>query len=127
MTRVDEDEIRELVERWAHAVRAKDLAGAIAHHADDIVMFDAPMPLQLSGLDAYRDSWVPFFAQSPGGPGAFDLTELQVTAGESVAYCHAIVNIRDSQVRLTVGLRKEDGDWVVAHEHHSYPIALDQD
>ncbi len=127
MTRNDEAEIRELVERWAQAVRAKDLAGAIAHHADDIVMFDAPMPLQLIGLDAYRDSWEPFFTQSPGGPGAFDLTELKVTAGESVAYCHAIVNIRDSQVRLTVGLRKEDGDWVVAHEHHSYPIALDLD
>jgi len=24
-------------------------------------------------------------------------------------------------LRLTLGLRKEDGRWVVAHEHHSFP------
>jgi ketosteroid isomerase-like protein len=24
--------------------------------------------------------------------------------------------------RITFGLRKEDGGWVVAHEHHSFPI-----
>jgi ketosteroid isomerase-like protein len=24
-------------------------------------------------------------------------------------------------LRLTVGLRKVDGDWKIAHEHHSFP------
>jgi ketosteroid isomerase-like protein len=23
-------------------------------------------------------------------------------------------------LRLTLGLRREDGEWVVAHEHHSF-------
>jgi ketosteroid isomerase-like protein len=27
----------------------------------------------------------------------------------------------DQRLRLTIGLRKEDGRWVVAHEHHSFP------
>jgi hypothetical protein len=26
-------------------------------------------------------------------------------------------------LRLTLGLRKEDGRWVVAHEHHSFADA----
>jgi ketosteroid isomerase-like protein len=26
-----------------------------------------------------------------------------------------------NRLRLTVGLRKEGGRWVVAHEHHSFP------
>jgi ketosteroid isomerase-like protein len=26
-----------------------------------------------------------------------------------------------SNLRLTVGLRKQDGRWVVSHEHHSFP------
>jgi ketosteroid isomerase-like protein len=26
-----------------------------------------------------------------------------------------------NRLRLTIGLRKEDGQWVVAHEHHSFP------
>ena len=28
-----------------------------------------------------------------------------------------------NRLRLTVGLRKEAGRWVVAHEHHSFPDA----
>jgi ketosteroid isomerase-like protein len=27
----------------------------------------------------------------------------------------------ENRLRLTVGLRKEDGRWLVAHEHHSFP------
>jgi len=26
----------------------------------------------------------------------------------------------DNRLRLTIGLRKVDGRWMVAHEHHSY-------
>ncbi|MEV4116241.1 nuclear transport factor 2 family protein [Nonomuraea sp. NPDC049695] len=26
-----------------------------------------------------------------------------------------------NRLRLTLGLRREDGRWVVAHEHHSFP------
>jgi hypothetical protein len=25
--------------------------------------------------------------------------------------------------RQILGLRKEDGRWIVAHEHHSYPLS----
>ena len=38
----NEHEIRRLVEDWAAAVHARDLEGAVAHHADDMVMFDVP-------------------------------------------------------------------------------------
>ena len=71
-----------------------------------------------------RRTWELFFDNSPGGPGSFDVTELHITAGETVAYCHALVMIFDSTVRLTMGLRKDDGEWLIAHEHHSYPIEL---
>ena len=27
----------------------------------------------------------------------------------------------ENRLRLTLGLRKEQGRWVVAHEHHSFP------
>ena len=26
----------------------------------------------------------------------------------------------DQRLRLTIGLRREDGRWVVTHEHHSF-------
>jgi uncharacterized protein (TIGR02246 family) len=120
----DETQIRALVESWAKAVRAKDLDGAISYHTDDIVMFDVPMPLQSKGLDAYRKTWELFFHHSPGGSGSFDVTLLQITAGETVAFAHAILRVGDSSARLTMGLRKEKEQWLIAHEHHSYPIDL---
>jgi uncharacterized protein (TIGR02246 family) len=120
----DENQIHALVQAWAKAVRAKDLAGALAHHTEDIVMFDVPMPLQSKGIEEYESTWKLFFDSSPGGAGSFDLTELQITAGETVAYVHAILCIGDSRGRLTMGLRKEGGNWLIAHEHHSYPLEL---
>jgi uncharacterized protein (TIGR02246 family) len=121
-----ETQIRALVESWASAVRAQDMDGALAHHARDVVMFDVPEPLQWLGIDEYRKTWELFFAHSPGGPGgSFDVTELRVTAGEDVAWCHAILRVRDSSARLTMGLRREGGQWVIAHEHHSYPLPLE--
>src|SRR5688500_8683850 len=124
MADTNESRIRDLVENWAKAVRTQDMDGAIAHHSRDIVMFDVPEPLQSIGIDAYRQTWELFFANSPGGPGSFEVTELPITAGEQVAWCHALLRVRDSTARLTMGLRRENGEWVVAHEHHSYPLDL---
>ncbi len=117
----DENQIRTLLEAWAQAVRDVDMAGILAHHVDDMVMFDVPLPLQSLGMEAYRETWELFFRYSSGGPGSFDLVELDVTAGDTVAFAHGIVGIGASRLRLTVGLRKENGGWLIAHEHHSYP------
>jgi uncharacterized protein (TIGR02246 family) len=125
MTRhTEKTQIRALVESWAEAVRTQDMKGVLAHHANDIVMFDVPMPLQVRGMEEYKKTWELFFNNNPGGPGSLDVTELQITASATVGYCHAIVKIFDSKVRVTIGLRKQKGQWLVAHEHHSYPIEL---
>jgi uncharacterized protein (TIGR02246 family) len=121
----DESQIRALVADWAKAVRAKDMDGVIAHHAEDVVMFDVPMPLLSKGLEEYRGTWELFFANSPGGPGSFDVTEMSVFASDTVAYCHAILRIVDSEARLTLGMRKVNQQWLIAHEHHSYPLELE--
>jgi uncharacterized protein (TIGR02246 family) len=120
----NETQIRALVEKWASAVRAKDMDGVLVNHTDDIVMFDVPMPLQSKGMKEYKKTWDLFFDHSPGGPGSFDVTELRIVASASVAYCHGLVKIFDSKVRVTIGLRKEKRQWLIAHEHHSYPIEL---
>jgi uncharacterized protein (TIGR02246 family) len=125
----DETEIRDLVERWAVAVHAGDLDAVLAGHADDIVMFDVPPPEDgVRGIDAYRETWPPFFEWQARG-ASFDIVELEVTAGTDVAFAHALLRCgmpeeleRDPKrrLRLTLGLRKEEGRWVVAHEHHSF-------
>lgn len=123
----DQAALRELVESWAKAVRDGDMDGVLAHHTDDILMFDVPVPLQAKGMKEYRDTWVLFFKYNTGGPGSFDITDLQIFAGGTVAYCHALIKIFDSTARLTMGLRKENDRWLIAHEHHSYPHELETD
>lgn len=118
----NEEAIRRLVEDWAAAVRAIDMNAILANHATDMVMFDVPEPLQSLGLEAYRATWELFFQYSKGGPGSFDLSEVKVTASDQVAFVTAILKIHDSPLRLTIGLRKPDGQWLIAHEHHSYAV-----
>ena len=122
----DETEIRNIIETWAAAVRAGDLKGILANHTDDILMYDVPEPLFSRGMDAYRETWELFFKYSKGGPGSFDIVELTVIAGDSVAFATAILEIVGTRLRLTVGLRKKGGRWLIAHEHHSYAVKLDE-
>ncbi len=125
----DETAIRALVEQWASAVRAKDLQGITANHSPEILMFDVPPPLRSVGIDAYRKTWELFFSWSDN-PVVYDFDELDVTAGNDVAYVTALMRCAGTEVngkriklgfRLTMGLRKIRGQWTVMHEHHSIP------
>jgi ketosteroid isomerase-like protein len=111
-------------------VHAGDLEAVLVDHAADIVMFDVPPPNDgVRGLDAYRQTWPPFFEWQQSG-ASFDIVSLEVTAGDDVAFawallrCGTVDELRqdpENRLRLTVGLRKEGGRWLVAHEHHSFP------
>ncbi|HEY1959306.1 MAG TPA: nuclear transport factor 2 family protein [Polyangiaceae bacterium] len=129
----EETRIKHLLEAWADAVRRHDLPAILAHHERDIVMFDVPPPLQCRGIEAYERTWELLFRYHKPGT-AFDIEELEVVAGRDVAFAIAIMrcgpdsssNPADKdgfQFRLTVGLRKVDGAWRIAHEHHSVPAA----
>jgi uncharacterized protein (TIGR02246 family) len=127
----DERQIRTLIERWAEAVHRGDLGVVLQDHADDIVMFDVPPPYDgVRGIDAYRETWPPFFDWQARG-ASFEIVALDVVAGDAVAYAHALLRCGmpdelesnpANRLRLTLGLRKELGRWVVAHEHHSFPL-----
>jgi uncharacterized protein (TIGR02246 family) len=121
----NEVQIRRLVNDWARAVRARDMDGVLAHHAKDMVMFDVPSPLQSKGIEAYEKTWDLFFENVLDGAGSFNLDELRITAGDAVAFCHALLIIGGAKKptgRLTIGLKKVRGKWLIMHEHHSYPI-----
>lgn len=127
----DQEAIRALITRWAAAVHAGDLETTLADHAADIVMFDVPPPEDgVRGMDAYSKTWPPFFEFQKSG-AAFDIVELQVTAGDTVAYAFALLRCGsqaelaanpNKRLRLSLGLKKIAGKWVVAHEHHSFTL-----
>ncbi len=123
MTSTAEQEVRAALDRWATAVEAADLAGVLAERAPDVVLFDVAPPLQARGIEAYRAAWELFFSFQ--GAGTFRLGELDVVAGRDVAFAHGVVTVGPLDpagqfpVRLTVGLARRQGRWLVTHEHHS--------
>ena len=127
----DEQAIKTLLEVWAAAVRRHDLPAILTHHDPEMIMFDLPPPLQCKGIAAYEETWGLLFQYHQPGT-AFDIQEATVTAGSDVAFVVAIMwcgpgastNPKEKDgfpFRLTVGLRKVDGQWRITHEHHSVP------
>jgi uncharacterized protein (TIGR02246 family) len=127
----DEQHIRHLIEKWAEAVHQGELETVLADHDDHIVMFDVPPPHDgVRGIDAYGDTWPPFFEWQLRA--SFEIVELSVTVGSDVAFAWALLRCGtpehlsahpEERLRLTLGLRRTDGRWIVTHEHHSFADA----
>jgi ketosteroid isomerase-like protein len=123
----DEDQIRAVIADRAAAMQQRDAERLVAHYAPQVVKFDLPAPLQLTGprardADALR-SW---FASHPGGPVSYEIRDLTVTSGGEVGFCHSLNHLAGSLwFRSTIGLRKIGGTWRITHEHNSTPFYMD--
>jgi len=109
----EETEIHALIEDWARAISAGDRAAILARHSPSLLMFDFPPPI-VHGIEAYDRTWDFFFA-APKGPISFVPSELEVTAGNDVAFASCLIHCDGTSagpvdLRLTVGLRKIDGE-----------------
>ncbi|WP_413989995.1 YybH family protein [Labrys okinawensis] len=125
----DHHAILNLIEAWCAAVRRRDYEGILKHHSPDMLMFDVPGPFQSEGREAYRATWDLFLGWS-SGPVKFEFSDIRITAGEDVAFATAHGHCygpdddgkpTDLDFRLTMGLRKIAGEWIIEHEHHSVP------
>jgi ketosteroid isomerase-like protein len=81
-------------------------------------------------LDAYRKTWDIFFKYTK--PGVFNIHEINIVAGDDVAFAYGKMQCSDKSdrddyipldFRITIGLKKEKGQWIILHEHHSIPAA----
>ena len=65
----DEAEIRQLLDRWAKAVRTKDLPAVMSIYepGEGLIAYDIVPPLQDSGFNAYKKDDQEFFEQFQGG------------------------------------------------------------
>jgi ketosteroid isomerase-like protein len=89
---IDEAQIRELIDNWAKALRAKDINELMSHYTPDILVFDLAPPLQYKGTDAYRknfEEWFPSFQ----GPVGYEIRDLRITTGDDVAFSHSLNRI----------------------------------
>jgi uncharacterized protein (TIGR02246 family) len=127
---VSEEEIRGVIEKWAEAIRKKDVAGVIAQYSADSVRFFLAPPLQATmPLRENLENWFNSFR----GKIDYEIRDLQIFVSNEVAYAHSfnrVVGTRttgekvDMWLRETFGLRKMDGRWLIAHAHESVPFYM---
>lgn len=53
----NEAEIRQLIDDWIEAFRAKDVERIMSFYAQDVVAYDIVPPLQCKGAAEYRKDW----------------------------------------------------------------------
>lgn len=128
----DEAAIRESIDRFANAFRAKDVEGCMSVFAPDIVSFDILPPLQAVGADAFVKHWHEFFGAHEG-PLQAEFPDVQVAAAGDVAFSFCLHRIfgtlksghkTDFWLRWTACWRKRSGKWLIVHEQVSVPVDL---
>jgi uncharacterized protein (TIGR02246 family) len=132
-TRLEEgSQICERLDALAQALRAKDIETLMAHYAPDTVTFDLRPPLRVKGADAYRRNFEAWFA-SVQGPIDYSMRDLHITTRDDIAFCHYLGHVRSTKktgakseywVRVTSGLQRMNGQWMIVHEHISMPFDM---
>jgi uncharacterized protein (TIGR02246 family) len=121
-----------LVARLVRAIQDRDLEGVLSVYAPDLVAFDVVPPLEYVGKDAYRKPWQEVFERFQG-PIQYAVRDLAITAGDDVAFSYSLNRIAGTLadghkaelwLRSTMGYRKIDGQWKIAHVQVSAPVDL---
>ena len=126
--------IRQRLEDWAKALRAKDIDGATSLYAPNIISFDIVPPLRYAGATTKRHAWQEAFA-TYAGPIAYEIHDLTVTTHGELAFVHSLNHISgtlanghvsDLWLRWTGCFQRIGGVWLVVHDHASVPADLER-
>jgi ketosteroid isomerase-like protein len=128
------DEIREVIEDRAALLQQGDAKAILSHYAPSFVEYTLAPPLRQPGDGrdpAPLEAWLSTFASPPRR----EVTRLEITTDGDVAFatsldCLTAVPRGASEAfslwfRVTLGLRRIDGRWLVTHEHASVPFEMD--
>lgn len=130
----DQTQIRDVIEGRAAVLKTGDVATMLSYYAPEVVQFSLAPPLRqpTDGRDPKPvERWIATFEAPP----TREVTELEITAGTDVAFATSIDSLSATPggaaegfrlwYRVTLGLRKIDGRWLITHEHASVPFEMD--
>jgi ketosteroid isomerase-like protein len=126
--------IRALVAERCAAMRERDAARAVALLADDIVAFEMAPPHSLGPGAARDEAALAAWLGAWDGPVGIEIEDLHVEASGEIGWCRSLNRLHgrlkdgravDMWMRSTLGLRRIDGAWKIAHGHTSVPIRMD--
>jgi ketosteroid isomerase-like protein len=131
-----EAEVRAVLEEYTDSYARRDAEGIIAAFAQGATRYDLAPPLQQGPGTLVGDvegvaAWLAGF----DGPVLLEHHDLEVIADGDVAFAHALTRMTARPggapgsfsfwLRCTYGLRRQDGRWVLVHEHSSTPFHMD--
>lgn len=124
-----EESVRDAVARWKDSFESKDVDAMMSFYAPEgFTAFDLMPPLQFTGGPMWRENWVTFF-EAFTGPVTLEFADLEVYASGDLAFIRAFVRLAgimygndlDTWVRQTNCFRLIDGEWLMIHDHVSWP------
>jgi ketosteroid isomerase-like protein len=128
------NEIQEVIERKAALLETGDAKAILSYYAPGYVEYNLAPPLRQAGDrrdPAILEAWMANFEAPPRR----EVTRLEITTDGEVAFatsidCLSAVPRGSSEgftlwFRVTLGLRRIDGMWLVTHEHESVPFEMD--
>ena len=130
----DKTQILEVLRAQEAATARSDASGVTAPMSPDIVSYDLPPPLEnrgsgpelVEGLNQWFDTW-----QSGV---TVELTDPTVLVDGDLAVVFGLSRMRGTKKdqgaidiwnRRTVALQRVGGEWLIIHEHQSYPMNMD--
>jgi uncharacterized protein (TIGR02246 family) len=128
--------IEQVLERYAAAVRAKDVASFVALYANDVRVFDMWGRWSYEGAETWRDMAAEWFGSLGTEQVAVEFEDVSTLVSDNVAVVYAFVTykglsadgteLRAMNNRLTWALHeKPDDGWKIVHEHSSAPADLE--
>ena len=128
---VRESQITAVVDEWAEGIRNKDVEAVVKCFVEEPVGFYLAPPLQAD--EPLRENLSSWFATFEG-PLGYEIKHLTISANSEIAWCHALNHLTgektdgektDLWFRLTLGLKRCDDGWKIAHAHESVPFLMD--
>jgi ketosteroid isomerase-like protein len=130
----DVDEIANLLDAYAAAIRAKDARATVGFYTGDAVAFDLAPPLAIHAATVRDPSYIQRWFDTWDGPIKSEGRDLEIVVGDDVAYAFQLRHMMGTKTdgeavdlwfRATACFRREDGTWKIAHVHNSVPFAMD--
>lgn len=117
---------------YGAAVLAKDTAAFVALYHDDVHVFDMWGAWSLRGIAAWRAMVDEWFGSLGNETVTVAIEAVESSQALDLAFGHALLTftahasdgtaLRALTNRVTLGLRRTDGIWRIAHQHTSVPI-----
>ena len=130
----DEIAIRERLEERARAIGNKDAKAAVGYYADEVVNFDLAPPLAHRGREATDPAALQGWFDTWDGPITLEFSQLKVRATGDLGVAFGFLHMAgkrtdgfntDIWARFTACLERQSGEWMIVHEHQSFPTMMD--